>query len=192
MHTDHDPIDPKTLAELGYEHRDVSPRPMMWAAFWLLVFTVGSGILGAIFIKVWNIVPEVETEQRAFHKVLPPKDTPILQNNSDNTADIATLRRNEAEVLTSSGDAGHGFYHIPIDDAIALTTQRGLPVTGTQTVTRPAVPGTPAGTPLGQETGVGQSVPNSNVAPNEPSVKGGFGTVPQTAIGPAQPRGGKK
>ncbi|MHB8635661.1 MAG: hypothetical protein ACYC96_04215 [Fimbriimonadaceae bacterium] len=141
MHTDHDPIDPKTLAEMGYEQRDVSPKPMAWAAFWLFVFTIGSGLIGALLIKLWNIVPEVPTEQRAFHKVHPPKDTPILQNNSDNTADIATLRRNEALVLTTSGKAADpGFYHIPIDDAIKLITQRGMPVTGTQTVTHPKTP----------------------------------------------------
>jgi hypothetical protein len=162
VHTDNDPIDPKTLAEMGYEQRDVSTRPMMWAAFWLFVFTIGSGLLGALFIKVWNIVPEVVTEQRPFHKVQPPKDTPILQNNSDNTADIATLRRNEANVLLSTGQAGPGFYHIPIDHAIELIAKRGLPVTGTQTVTRPK--------------------------PGSPAPQDDFKAVPQTALGSSTPR----
>ena len=152
MHTDHDPIDPKTLAEMGYEQRDVSTKPMAWAAFWLFVFTIGSGLLGALLIKMWNIVPEVVTEQRAFNKVQPPKDTPILQNNSDNTADIAELRLKEAVALTTSAPLkdAPGFYRIPIDDAIKLTTQRGLPVTGTQVVTRPAVPAALTGAPIGQ------------------------------------------
>ena len=166
MHTDRDPIDPNTLAEMGYEHRDVSPRPMAWAAFWLFMFTIGSGILGALFIRIWNIVPEVPTEQRPFHKVQPPAGTPILQNNSDNTADIATLRRNEALILTTAGkSADVGFYRIPIDDAIKTISRRGLPKTGTQTVTRPK-PGTAA--------------------------NGSLDTVPQPAIGPATPLGAKQ
>ncbi len=142
MHTDHDPIDPKTLAEMGYERRDVSPRPMAWAAFWLLVFTVGSGLMGAVLIKVWNIVPEVSTEQRAFHKVQPPKDTPILQNNSDNTGDIAALRKHEAEEATSKKVLADGSYQIPIDDALKIVVQRGLPKTGTLPVTHPTVTAT--------------------------------------------------
>ena len=170
MHTDHDPIDPKTLAEMGYEQRDVEPKSLVWPAAFLFGGTILAGIIGAFLIRVWHIVPEDVVEQRPFIKAHPPVGTPLLQNNSDATADIATLRRNEAKVLLSSGELGGGFYHIPIDTAITLMTQRGLPVTGTQTVTHPPVPGAPAGAPTDLK----------------------FETVPQTAIGPAQPRAAKR
>jgi len=163
VHTDRDPVDPNALAELGYEQRDVHAKTMGWAAFWLFVFTIGSGILAAGFIRLWNIVPEVPVEQRAFHKVQPPVGTPILQNNSDNTADIAALRRDEAEALNSSADLHDGSYRIPVDAAIKMIVERGLPKTATQPVTHPAVPRSTA-------TGVGMNGAPSQAENPPPAV----------------------
>jgi hypothetical protein len=75
-------------------------------------------------------------DQHAFHKVHPPAPTPTLQNNSDNTADIAELRRSEAEKLNNAADLHDGFYRIPVDDAIKDIVQRGLPKTAPQPVKR--------------------------------------------------------
>lgn len=196
MHTDHDPVDPSVLAELGYEHRDVHPKPMAWAAFWLFLFTIGSGILAAFFIRFWNIIPEVPVEQRAFHKVQPPVGTPILQNNSDNTADIAALRRNEAEILNSPAALPDGTYRIPVDAAIKMIAERGLPKTATQPVTRPAVPpGVATGTPANSAP---TAVPANDTKvmidkaqiKSKPPVTQNAPTAQSTA--PAKPAGAKK
>jgi hypothetical protein len=162
VRTDHDPIDPNTLADMGYEKSDVEPRSLMWPAVFLFGGTIGAGLIAALLIRIWHIVPEVVVEQRPFTKVQPPVGTPILQNNSDNTGDIAKLRRDEALVLTSSGPASDpGYFHIPIDDAIRLVSQRGLPVTGTQTVTRPRTPTEPATAPVPAAS----SAPAASAAP---------------------------
>ena len=177
MHTDKDPIDPKTLAEMGYEREDVEPKSLLVPAAFLFGGTIAAGIIGALLIKWWHIVPEVVVEQRPFVRIQPPAGTPILQNNSDATADIATLRRHEAEILTTPAKTDDG-YRIPIDDAIRLTTQRGLPVTATQTVTRPAVPARPATTAGNVEFGA-TPVPPSSSTP-----------LPSAGLGPP-PAGGK-
>lgn len=153
MHTDHDPIDPNALAELGYEPRDVEPKKLLWPAAIVFGGTIAAGIIGAGLIKWWHIVPEVYVEQRPFVKVQPPAGTPILQNNSNAPGDIADLRRHEAEVLLNRGDNGDGSYRIPLDDAIKLTVQRGLPQTASQAVSHPPIPAVRAETPGGPSGG---------------------------------------
>ncbi|HLK14342.1 MAG TPA: hypothetical protein VKT78_06030 [Fimbriimonadaceae bacterium] len=194
MHTNDEPIDPKTLAEMGYERRDVEPGSLAKPAIVLFGGTILAGIIGAGLIRWWNIVPEVAVEQRPFVKAQPPKDTPILQNNSSATADIADLRRHEAEVLTSRGDMPGGFKHITIDDAIKLTVQRGLPETGTQTVTRPSVPQDfPAPGPSRAGTARPSSPPPAAAAPQGNPAPGAPATTPAgRPIRPPAPKGGKQ
>lgn len=153
MHTDHDPIDPKVLAEMGYEKRDVDPSSLIWPGVIIFGFTLFAGLLGAGLIKLWHIVPEVYVEQRPFVKVQPPAGTPILQNNSNAPGDIAALRAREADILTNKGKNDDGSNRIPLDAAIKLTVERGLPTTGTETVSRPPVPAVRANTPGGPSGG---------------------------------------
>ena len=119
--------------KVRYETSDVDVRSIL---------TVGAGLAGgtiAVAVVVWLLVVfltgrSAQTGPREFplavahEQRLPPE--PRLQTNP--REDLADLRRAEDQVLDSYGwvDKDAGIVRIPIDDAMRLTVQRGLPARG--------------------------------------------------------------
>ena len=103
------------------------------------ILTVGAGLAAgtiAVSALVWLVVVflssrEAQPGPREFplavthEQRLPPE--PRLQTNP--REDLADLRRAEDQVLDSYGwvDKDAGVVRIPIDDAMRLTIERGLP-----------------------------------------------------------------
>jgi hypothetical protein len=119
--------------KVRYETSDVNVRAIL---------TVGAGLAGgtiAVAVIIWFLVVfladrSAQTGPREFplavthEQRLPPE--PRLQTNP--REDLADLRRAEDQVLDSYGwvDKDAGIVRIPIDDAMRLTLERGLPARG--------------------------------------------------------------
>ncbi len=138
MH-DHKREDP--LTDLGYEVRDmdllaIGKATTIFFVFVTISFVLGFGILWILVgngnpVKGFNALKDRET-QKPFITNPPKAPNPLLQTNITTKTDIKELRQNETALLTTSGvvDGAKGIYRIPIDRAIELTAQRGLPDTG--------------------------------------------------------------
>ena len=112
------------------ETSDVKISGVVWFAVGLIVTAV------VIHAAVWFLYVHFERESArpvrqefplaaTAMRRLPPE--PRLQ--TDPPADLAQLRRNEDRILTSYGwvDRNAGVVRIPIDQAMRLIVQRGLP-----------------------------------------------------------------
>jgi hypothetical protein len=117
--------------EIGHEERDVNIRAVLGFGAGLLVAA------GLIQLMVWllfayfsgrealRVAPEYPLAVDQGTRV-PPE--PRLQTNP--RQDLRLLRAHEEGILNSYGwvDRTAGVVRIPIDQAIKLTSQRGLPV----------------------------------------------------------------
>lgn len=142
MH-DHKREDP--LTDLGYEVRDTDMQAIgkattIFFVFVFISFLLGFGILWLLVgngnpVKGFNALKDRKTTA-PFMTNAPKPPYPLLQTNITTKTDIKELRQNETTILTSSGivDAQKGVYRIPIDRAIDLTVQRGLPDVSTNPV----------------------------------------------------------
>ena len=126
-----------------YEHTDIDPAIGYRFALWLSVAMLLSfGIVyGAFWLFERQERAAAETAQqfplaaqppaadgRPAPRTARPQPTPALQTQP--FMDVYTLRRGEAEKLTTYGwvDKDGGVARIPIDRAMEIIVQRGLPV----------------------------------------------------------------
>ncbi len=127
----HGEINPKAdyLSRLGYEGRDVAiPTLIKWFVF-LFLFVFGTIAVTFGIYKLF--VPEGGEESRSLPLTTverrPPPDAPIVQIHPKR--DMIVFRREEVETLNSYGwvDQGKGIAKIPVDRAIDLIVERGVP-----------------------------------------------------------------
>jgi len=112
-----------------HEESDVNVRAIVGFGIGLLV--VGALVHLALWLLFGYFTAEAARGPRAFPLAaaadarLPPE--PRLQTNP--REDLRQLRQREDAVLTSYGwvDKNAGIARIPIDEAIRLTVQKGLP-----------------------------------------------------------------
>ena len=117
--------------EPGYETRDINVRVVIWFA----VILVGSAVvihvaLAGIYQLLKHRYPSPEPPSRiSFH---PSNSAPEPQLQVDPRADFANFEAEENARLNSYGwiDRAHGVIHIPIERAMELVAQRGLPMRG--------------------------------------------------------------
>jgi hypothetical protein len=121
---------PATNPEVSHETSDVNVRGLFAFAAGLTV--VGVGVYVAVWLLfLWFGAREApkgpaEFPLAAAHKSdLPPQ--PRLQ--TDPRQDLRELRSQEDAILNSYGwvDQNNGIVRIPIDEAMKLVVQRGLP-----------------------------------------------------------------
>jgi hypothetical protein len=128
MHSKHPKEDP--LIDMGYEVRDAEMKTIgvatgIFFAFVVVSFAIGFGI----FAWLNPAILHEKTTQAPFMSNAPKPPYPLLQTNITTKTDIKELRQGETAQLTTSAvlDAKKGVYRIPIDRAIDLVAQRGLP-----------------------------------------------------------------
>lgn len=135
--------------ETHHEKSDVSVRALMMFIAIFVVFAFVTHIAIWLLFKGFVRIerrrqPGPVTEMARPADVAIPKNTPLLQpfehNGPDgkpvlpyqNTpvTDLAAMRESEQRALTTYGwvDPEKGIVRIPIDEAMKLTLQRGLPV----------------------------------------------------------------
>ena len=117
----------------SYEHTDAAIGPVAKFLFWLFIAAVLThfGLAGVYRLLVDNGVKQAASERRyplaaTEEQRLPP--VPRLQQFPRN--ELYTFTRDERSRLTSYGweNKAAGTVHIPIEEAMKLTVERGLPV----------------------------------------------------------------
>ncbi|MBA3943322.1 MAG: hypothetical protein H0X37_02020 [Herpetosiphonaceae bacterium] len=137
------PPAPTPRADDGHERSDVQAIPVLMTGVGLLV------TVAVISAVVWGLFTFLVDHPRADAPLSPlasqrvPSGAPRLEV-APRTALADTLRRSDA-VLGSYGwvDRQHSIVHIPIDHAIELLAQRGLPVRSTGTISATGSTGGP-------------------------------------------------
>ncbi len=105
----------------GYERRELNPRAIRWAAISLVL------LLLAVFVGISLFETALGGRHPKTSTLLIEVSPPRLQ--TDPAADLANLRACAEAKLNSYGwvDRSAGVIRIPIDRAIILTAERGLP-----------------------------------------------------------------
>lgn len=123
-------MDEPNQQRIGHETRDINVRVVTWTAIGLVVSAMVMGVtVGGLFSLFKSQHPSASASSRITTPVaLPPP--PRLQTNP--TADLQQLREVENAKLNSYGwiDKSAGVVRIPIDRAMDLLAQRGLPARG--------------------------------------------------------------
>jgi hypothetical protein len=127
--------------EAGFERQDLGAR----AVFAFLISLVVGGVL--VFLVVWGVYEFLNTRQRAHQ----PQQNPLVKREEADTRNVSPgeimkfpqprleqnerveindFRLTEEQTLNSYGwvDEKNGVVHIPIERAMQLVAQRGLPV----------------------------------------------------------------
>jgi len=111
----------------GYEKSDVSAKAIMWFAIAMVIAAIDMYVGLWLFERGLNrIYPEGGPASRIGQPRIEPPP-PRLQSSP--TAELQELRAAEEAVLSSYGwvNRDAGVIRIPIERAIDLTSQRGLP-----------------------------------------------------------------
>ena len=114
--------------DVMYEARDVNARVIGWV---LVGFIVSAFVINEAVKWTYNYFSR--TEFRGAQPVTlvkqprPPTPGPLLQVNP--AADLERLHESETQILNSYGwvDRQRGIVRIPIDEAMKLALERGLP-----------------------------------------------------------------
>lgn len=133
------------------EETDISSRGVMWFGIGLAV--CATFIAGLVALMQYGLDGEGSLwPHRSVNN--PPghlAPAPVLQ--PDPRVDLAKLRASEEERLLSHAwvDRKGGVIRIPVDHAMELILQRGLPKTGTQMPLPGAPPGKPQNRPAPEQ-----------------------------------------
>lgn len=128
----HNPdIDKDLLEQLGYEGRDVQVDWRIGSSavlFFVSVF-VAIGVAWSVIGLVDRTQHSAPTAQRMQRPMMPPKNVPMLQSDVTAKKDMEVLRSEEHKMMESSGwmKEDPGFARMPVDQAMQVVAQRGLP-----------------------------------------------------------------
>jgi len=123
-------VDPHGAGGAGHEERDVSFAPLVRGLIGLVALVVVSLVLvrvlfGYLAVREAETSPPPNPLAQSFGRQVPPE--PRLQPHP--LQDLQTLRAQEEALLTSYGwvDRKAGIVRIPVQRALELLAQRGLP-----------------------------------------------------------------
>lgn len=122
------------LVEMGYEIRDVDYKKLRSAIVWFFAFTLVSIAAGYVIWTKMN--PAFSKEKQATNadvtRRVPPSPNPLLQDNVTAKTDMMLMRQEEQARLHGTGtdQVVDGRVHIPIERAIDILAERGLPNVG--------------------------------------------------------------
>lgn len=143
--------------DVSYEKRDVNPRAILWVGVAIIISAV------VIHFAVGGIFDFFSA--REAHKGKPPatlvnakrQPPPAPRLQTDAPADLQEMRARETTALESYGwvDRQKGIVHIPVERAMELLVERGLPKTE-PTMTNPTENQTRAAKNVKTTVGTGQ------------------------------------
>jgi hypothetical protein len=124
MHDEHK----HTEGDPGYETRDVPGSLVFWSLTGLAIATVFSAIFVFGFFVYLRAQPDRVTPEPspfASERGLPP--SPRLQ--ADPPMELAEYNAKMEKTVSSYGwvDKAAGIAHIPVDDALSIVAEKGLP-----------------------------------------------------------------
>ena len=135
MHKPHDKpeVDINYLKKLGYEPRDIDLPVIIKATIFLFAF-FGLTAFATIGVFWLFVKQEVVTEkgEPKIARQMPPPDYPLLQESpvkGDKHIDIQKFRTEEDQRVNSPAwrDKQKGIVRIPVDKAMDILLQKGLP-----------------------------------------------------------------
>jgi hypothetical protein len=194
MHTNEPREDP--LIDMGYEIRDVDYPKLRKAVFYYFGFAIFCGLCGLVvylnrFVIFGIAAPK---EGATMNRTLPKDPFPVLQTNISSKTDIADMRAEETKRLnaTEYADDTHTVVHIPVDKAMQILVDRGLPKTASAPAS-PSATGQPAPAPAAGGANLTTPVNTGTVTlpPGTNSVSGAGVTSTPTTPAPAPPKGGQ-
>ncbi len=120
-------------AERGFEQSDLNLDAIRKGSIGFFSFLIVMLILGAItfYLMYWKNDPLAgKTDANRVERIV-PEGAPLLQTNVTVKTDIKNLRRRESELLSTTGPSPEnpGKQRIPIQAAIEVLAERGLPST---------------------------------------------------------------
>ena len=130
MHTELPPSGHASNSEVRYEKTDATARPLYQFLFWISVITILTAVISGLVLRgleSWrDQASQPATMAEPQGSQLPP--APRLQIREPQ--DLAAFKKEEAEILSTYGivDREKGAFRIPIEEAMRLTVERGLPV----------------------------------------------------------------
>lgn len=115
----------------GYEHTDVDPSVGYRFALWLSVAMVlSAGLVYGIFLFFGRQAKAHDEAARTYPLAVgQSQEPPAPQLQTQPFKDVWQLKNEQRGTLNSYGwlDKANGVVHIPIERAMALTLERGLP-----------------------------------------------------------------
>lgn len=136
MRTDDPNLQDNPLVEMGYEPKDLASKSIRRFAVAFFAFAIVSFAAVFAFFKIAKLdlaaADRARAEALPFQNRIPEAPNPLLQSNVTAKKDIADMRKEESDVLSQYAwiDRDKGIVRLPIERAIALAAQRGLPTTG--------------------------------------------------------------
>ncbi len=112
----------------GYERSDASVRPVIQ---FTVVLTLGLGLVIALMVVLFETLDRIESRaEAAAHPMAIEAEPPPPRLQTSNAIDLAGHRSREAELLGRYAwvDRANGTVRIPIERALDLVAERGLPV----------------------------------------------------------------
>jgi len=121
--------EPELLESKAYETRDMDWKLIFKGTLYFFIFCFASAgvVLGWIFVFDKDRLTKEHMADNVQRK-LPEAPAPLLQTNITAKTEIAELRKKENAILNSDGiNSKTGARHIPIDSAMDLLIQKGVP-----------------------------------------------------------------
>ncbi len=123
------------LVEMGYEVRDVNYKTLRKVIIGFFVFAAISAVFGWIYLfglfGYKGVNPQYASGKWGFETVrkVPAAPNPLVQSGVSAKIEISEMRYAEDEALKSTGYVGpnKAMAHIPIDQAMDLLAERGIP-----------------------------------------------------------------
>ena len=130
MHTE--PSKHANNPEIRYEKTDAHVRPLYQFLFWISVITILTAVLAMVILRGLESWRDKASTRPVMAEAQDAQQPPAPRLQIQEPKDLAAFRNEEQEVLTSYGivDRDKGIYRIPIEEAMKLTLERGLPTAG--------------------------------------------------------------
>jgi hypothetical protein len=112
----------------GYERSDASVRPVIQ---FTIILTLGLALVIALMVVLFNTLERIATRaEAAAHPMAVEADPPAPRLQTSTAVELALHRAREAETLGGYAwiDRDAGIVRIPIERALELVAERGLPV----------------------------------------------------------------
>jgi len=130
MHTD--PSKPANNPEIRYEKTDAHVRPLYQFLFWISAITLLTAVISMGILKGLESWRDKASARPAMAEAQGAQQPPAPRLQIQEPKDLAIFRKEEADVLSTYGvvDRDKGIYRIPIEEAMKLILERGLPTAG--------------------------------------------------------------
>lgn len=130
MHTE--PSKHASNPEIRYEKTDAHVRPLYQFLFWISVITIVTAVLAMGILRGLESWRERASTRPTMAEAPDTQKPPSPRLQIQEPKDLAAFRKEEAEVLSTYGvvDRDNGIYRMPIEEAMKLVVERGLPAAG--------------------------------------------------------------